>query len=297
VLAFGPVCHLRSRRTEVEARLERRARALPGVRSRLKIDTLVLVTAISSSGQMVVDEGRSFWSRADWTRRQTTTAARAAQGLVVRRQPETMVSDLLSAKACSSERLLLDELTHRVNNELAAAIAVASVEIARTSSEELKVSLGRVRRSLDGFARVHRALRAPDLRTRVDACAYLRALCGAISVARLEPLAIELRFVEAPLRLDSEHCWKLGIIVCELVTNASRHAFTKRAGRITVEAHCTAEAVCCSVSDDGEGAQPSAHGLGLRIIDALLRDLDGTLERRTSAAGSTFTVSFPKAGA
>jgi two-component sensor histidine kinase len=212
-------------------------------------------------------------------------------------QSEKMVTNLQSTTIFSAERLLLDELTHRVNNELAAAIAITSVEITRAKSEELKVSLGRVRRSLDGFARVHRVLRVPDLRTKVDACAYLRALCGALSVARLEPLGIELQFVEAPLRLDSERCWKLGIMVCELVSNAGRHAFVKRSGRITVEAWCAAEAVQCRVSDDGQGAQPSTHGLGLRIIDALLRDLNGHLERKTGSDGSTFTVSFPRSAA
>jgi two-component sensor histidine kinase len=204
------------------------------------------------------------------------------------------LSNPQSTKIFSTERLLLDELTHRVNNELAAAIAIASVEIERAKSEELKAALARVRRSLDGFARVHRVLRVPDLRTRVDACAYLRALCGAISAARLEPRGIELQFVEAPLRLDSEQCWRLGIIVCELVTNASRHAFVTRAGRITVEAWCASEDVRCRVSDDGEGAQQASPGLGLRIIDALLGDLKGRLESQTAAGGSTFTVSFPK---
>ena len=207
------------------------------------------------------------------------------------------MSNLESTQSFSIERLLLDELTHRVNNELAAAIAITSVEIARAESEELRVSLARVRRSLDGFARVHRVLRAPDLRTSVDACAYLRALCGALGVARLEPLGIELQFVEAPLKLDSEHCWKLGIVVCELVTNASRHAFVKRSGRITVEACCAGEAVQCRVSDDGEGTQPSTQGRGLRIINALLRDLNGRLERQMRSDGSTFTVSFPKPAA
>lgn len=205
------------------------------------------------------------------------------------------MSTLQSSATCSTERLLLDELTHRVNNELAAAIAIASVEIARTTSEELKVSLGRVRRSLNGFARVHRVLRIPHLRTRVDACAYLRALCTAIAAARLEPRGTELQFVEVPLTLDSEQCWRLGLIVAELVTNASRHAFVKRAGSITVEAWCEGEDVQCRVSDDGQGAQRSTPGFGLRIVEGLLRDLNGRLETRTGTDGSTFTASFPKA--
>lgn len=196
-------------------------------------------------------------------------------------------------KMHSTERLLLNEITHRVNNELSAAIAIASVEIVRAKSEEIKVSLARVKRSLEGFADIHQVLSVPDLRTRVDACAYLRALCGAIGRARLEPFGIDLQLVEKPLRLDSEQCWRLGIIVCELVTNAGRHAFAKRSGRITVEAWRSSSAVHCCVSDDGGGAQRKTHGLGLRIVVALLRDLDGRLEERSGAEGSTFTISFP----
>lgn len=208
---------------------------------------------------------------------------------------EKTLSDLHVTKVAASERLLLNEMTHRVNNELATAIAIASVEIARAKSEEIKVSLARVKRSLEGFARVHQVLRVPDLRTRVDACAYLRALCEALSGARLEPYGIDLQFVEKPLRLDSEHCWKLGIIVCELVTNASRHAFTARSGRITVEAWRANSGVQCCVSDDGGGSARKTHGSGLRIVEALLRDLDGCLEEQPSAAGSCFKVSFPDA--
>lgn len=207
------------------------------------------------------------------------------------------MTDLQTRKSCSSERLLLDELTHRVNNELTAAIAIASVEIARAKSEEIKASLARVRRSLDGFARVHQVLRVPNRGTRLDACEYLRALCGAIHLARLEPLGIELEFVGAPLWLESEPCWRLGIIVCELVTNASRHAFMKRSGRIMVETWVSDEAVQCRVSDDGEGAQRSTAGFGLQIVEAFLRDLNGSLERRMGATGSTFTLSFPRSPA
>jgi two-component sensor histidine kinase len=203
----------------------------------------------------------------------------------------------MNRNTCPTERLLLTEIAHRVNNELSAAIAIASIEIARAPSQEMKTPLARIKRALEGFASVHQVLRVPERRTQVDACAYLRALCGAISRARLEPFGIELRYIETPLRLDSERCWRLGLIVCELVTNAARHAFSGRSGRITVEAWSADSDIKCRVSDDGGGTRCKARGLGLRIIDALLRDLNGCLEEQSIPLGATFTVSIPGAAA
>lgn len=210
---------------------------------------------------------------------------------------EITLSTLHAAESITADRLLLNEITHRVSNELETAIGIAAVEIARAGSEEITLSLVRIKRCLEGFARVHQVLRIPRPHTWVDAYAYLRALCAAISGARLEPFGIDLQLVERPLRLDSEHCWKLGVIVTELVTNLSRHAFGSLPGRITVEAWCANSAVQCSVSDNGGGPRRRTRGRGLRIVEALLRDLDGCVEEQTGVEGSLFKVSFPDAAA
>jgi two-component sensor histidine kinase len=149
-----------------------------------------------------------------------------------------------------SERLLLTEFTHRVNNELAAAIGIASMAIARASSDEVRHTLARIRRSLENFARVHHLLQVPDLRTRVDACAHLRTLCNAFGTGQ---------------------------------------------GRITVHARREDSAIRCSVSDNGSGMRAHPHGTGLRIIDALLRDLRGHIEQHLEGEGAAFTVVFPVA--
>ena len=49
------------------------------------------------------------------------------------------------------------------------------------------------------------------------------------------PQGIELELASRPLKLRSERCWKLGLIVSELITNSARHAFGDRGGTIQVE--------------------------------------------------------------
>jgi two-component sensor histidine kinase len=192
-----------------------------------------------------------------------------------------------------SARLLLNEYTHRVNNEFAAMVCMANAAIARASSDETRIELIRIRSALESFARVHHLLRVPDERKSVDGCAYLRALCGAISASRLERRGIELVLVESSFFIDSEQCWRLGVIVSELITNAVRHAFVSDRGSVTVEARCENSMIRCCVSDDGSGIPPSRRGTGLQIVDALLRDIRGHMERHFGTKGTAVTVMFP----
>jgi two-component sensor histidine kinase len=75
----------------------------------------------------------------------------------------------------------------------------------------------------------------PEHSTQIDAASYLRQLCQAISLSKLECRGIRLVLAAQSLRMDSEACWRLGMVVSELVTNAARHAFGEGGGEIRVE--------------------------------------------------------------
>lgn len=194
-----------------------------------------------------------------------------------------------------TERLLLDELTHRINNEFSAAIGVLSLAAARARTGEAREVLRETQHRLENFARVQRLLRPPQLRTRVDGCAYLRQLCEALSQSKLRTQDIELQLVERKLPMDSEQCWLLGMIVSELVANSTKHAFAAGPGQIRVEISRVESFVQCQVRDNGTAARPMGAGGGLRIVEALVQALGGGADHDFSVSGSTFTVVFPAA--
>src|SRR5215469_4793645 len=103
-------------------------------------------------------------------------------------------------------RLLLEELTHRVGGEFAAAIRTVSRAAALAQTDEAKGALAAVQCRLENFARVHRALRVPEFRTTIDGCAYLRQLCAAINLSRLQFRGIHLELLERDFDVDSEQC-------------------------------------------------------------------------------------------
>jgi len=135
----------------------------------------------------------------------------------------------------SLERVLLRELSHRMNNELAVAIATVAVAAKRCNAEEGKEILGRLQERLESQARVHHALRMPECATTVELAAYIDDLCRAISRSRLESRGIELSLSLHSIAISAERCWLLGMIISELLTNASRHAFGEGRGSVRVE--------------------------------------------------------------
>ena len=191
------------------------------------------------------------------------------------------------------EFLLLQEMAHRINNELTSTIGIISCAAERSTNREVKVALAKVTEHLYDHARVYRALQMPTADRRIDAATYLRELCQSISRAKLRHNGIELVLVEHPLELSSAQCWRLGLIVSELITNASRHAFAGGGGTIRVELKKRETNVECRVADDGSGSENIRQGQGLGIIRQLARRLNGRINQRFGAQGSVAIVSFP----
>jgi two-component sensor histidine kinase len=110
---------------------------------------------------------------------------------------------------------------------------------------------------------------------------------------KLEGRGIELVFVEHPFLMHSERCWRLGMIVSELITNAARHAFGDNGGKIHIELLQSGSFVTCRVADNGKTAANVRPGRGLRIIGALPAGLDGTIEQHFGAQGALSILTFP----
>ena len=196
--------------------------------------------------------------------------------------------------SCGEPLLYLEELLHRVSNEYASAISLASVMASRASTDEAKMALETVIEHLAQRAAVHRVLSPPVVDGTTDLGDYLMRLCRAKVAAELERRGTTLRLaVVSPVVLDHARCWRVGLIVSELITNAARHGSSSGRGEILISVATNAGRVVCRVSDKGAATAAFKPGLGTRLVDALAADLDGHVERRFSEDGATITLTFP----
>ena len=191
------------------------------------------------------------------------------------------------------ERVLLHELVHRINNEYSSLISAVSRTAARAVNQDVKVALADIIEVLYHHTELHRALQMPEQDKHIDAAAYLEKLCQSISRSKLDDMKIDLVVATSPLQLQSDRCWRLGLIVYELITNAARHAFANGSGQVRVELWRARKFVECSVTDDGSAPADVQRGRGLTIVHELVEDLDGRIYQKFGHTGSRSILTFP----
>lgn len=192
-------------------------------------------------------------------------------------------------------QLLVQELTHRFNNDLASMSGFVSLTAARSMNEEVKLALAGVLQRIHDMAMIQRALRMPPTDRLIDGAGYLGELCRSMSCAKLQYLDIELVLLETPLEINAIDCWRMGMIVAELINNAAQHAFRDRGGKIQVVITSDGGRVECSVADNGRGFEASVEGQGTGIIRSIAWLLKGTVEYSRKPGGTVALLSFPLA--
>jgi two-component sensor histidine kinase len=205
------------------------------------------------------------------------------------------MSASISSSSPQEPLILIEEITHRVVNEYTQAISSIVLAAAATGNTEARTVLADAARRLRAHARAHQALQPPFVDGMVDAGDYIERLGAALSQASLHERGVRLVLRRDRLMLEAGRCWRLGLIVAELITNAVRHGLAGGPGQITVEINSGWDNVVCVVTDDGHG-----HGLikpvpgrGSHVIERLAVDLGGRIERRFTPDGGMVRLTFP----
>jgi two-component sensor histidine kinase len=191
-------------------------------------------------------------------------------------------------------RTLLDELNHRIKNELASVINLISFKAIRADNAEVKEELSNVVDLLHHHVAVHSILTAPDDDMFVDAGEQLRKLGLALCRCKLDRMNIHLLLSVDTLPLESERCWRLALAIYELVTNAVRHAcFDGHDGEIKITLMRAGSWVNCRVTDNGSGPGRIKLGRGLRIVGDLAKSLGGRIDYSFGTTRTSFVLDFP----
>jgi len=192
---------------------------------------------------------------------------------------------------------LVEEISHRVMNEYSAAIGDLSLAAGRSASDQTRATLNRVAERLRAHAEAHCALLAPAPdEGPIDLADYLGRICASMTKALLADREIRLLAEMDEVWLDAGRCWRIGLIVAELIRNAVRHGLAGRSGCVRVALKRATDGVSCMVSDNGAAATEFRRGRGRRLIEMLADELGGTVSWRFTPAGCIAELAFPDAG-
>jgi PAS domain S-box-containing protein len=205
-------------------------------------------------------------------------------------------------KALEEKTVLLNELHHRVKNNLQMISSLLNLQADNTAEPRLREVLKESQNRVKAMGLTHQLLYEHKDFSRVDLGEYLGRLAQLlVSAYRERGRVVVLDLVLPPEKhyVGLERAIPCGLTVNELVTNAFKHAFPDdRHGTITLGLAADGEDdIVLTVADDGVGLpagfeMKQVKSLGLQLVPLLVEQLQGTLVV-TSAGGSCFALRFP----
>jgi len=197
-------------------------------------------------------------------------------------------------KAERTKDVLLQELDHRAKNNMLSMASVLRLQARVASNSETKEALRSSANRIQVMAKVHDHLAPSSPDRAVDMGQYLEELCQRIEEMRAMSGVVVRSTVDKTV-LPEKKALPLAFIVNELVTNSLKYAFPNgRNGVIEVDLRKNGEIVV-AVRDDGIGRDPDAEaGVGTRLIDVMLDQLNASIQYEDANPGCRVTVRIPQ---
>jgi two-component sensor histidine kinase len=201
------------------------------------------------------------------------------------------------AEANERQRILFQELQHRVANTLQSTIARLHIlrRTLQTDPDETAALLDNAIQQMSASADVHRRLHDPTLFSNGPEQMLRDVVSSVVDGSLVEPT-----FHVEELNLSLDQLSIVAMLVIEVCNNAVKHVFQRQLGsrlQVTLVA-LPGERARLAIKDDGPGqasARNSAtagQNLGMRIIQGLAEQIEGSITMRYDR-GTEVIVTFP----
>lgn len=222
----------------------------------------------------------------------TIAVARFADMLELRRLNAQLQNEMVERnrieqklKASLEEKvLLLQEIHHRVKNNLTVISSLLNLQADGVGDEQAKNAFKDSRNRVQAMARIHEQLYQADNLGKIDMETYIKTLSSSLRHT-FGAYGVTI-WVDAPaVSLGIDAAIPCGLIVNELITNAFKYAFPRNTvGNLWLSLKPAGnQTLRLEVRDDGPGLPPNFNpdqtpSLGLQLVKLLAHQLNGTLE-------------------
>ena len=224
-----------------------------------------------------------------------------AFGITDKKESQRKLLDSLHEK-----EVLLKEVHHRVKNNLQIISSIFNLQKQYVDDhpralELLRDSQDRIR----SMSFIHESLYQTKNFSHVDLATYIDGLTRNLMMSYSLSGKVELEKDLQPVELVLDQAIPCGLILNELISNSLKHAFPGgAAGRIHIGLRTVAEQVEITIADNGPGLpedfdQDRDANLGLQLVETLIGQLDGRIERRRPSddhKGVAYFLTFGRTG-
>lgn len=202
-------------------------------------------------------------------------------------------------ESVKAQQILLNEIHHRVKNNLQIVASLLNLQSRSLESEEATDALGEAAERVRAMATVHETLYQGGNMARLSFDDYLQELGNKLHRLHSDPRksTINIDYRTEPVELLINQAIPSALAINEMIVNCFKYAFPDgRSGTIAVELKTTGDRLTVAVSDDGVGL-PSGFDstqsptLGMELIHSLARQLKAEIQV-SSENGTRFALMF-----
>jgi PAS domain S-box-containing protein len=192
-----------------------------------------------------------------------------------------MLVDVSERKhAETQQRVLLNELIHRVKNNMQMLLMLLETGARRAESSEAREVLDEASGRVMAMAAAQRVLYTTPDATRFNARDFLNTVCE--TAKQTFPQGLEIDYKADAIQLSNDAAMPLALIANELLTNAVKYGLNERAlPTIRVRLGREDDSFLFYVEDDGPGFDLQSvqqRSSGLRLVQGLARQLGGKFD-------------------
>lgn len=219
---------------------------------------------------------------------------------IIKRTEELNHSEKRLKRSLQEKKVLLQEIHHRVKNNLAQIHALLELQEQtdkqNSTSELLQVSRSRVR----SMALAHEALYKNENFSKISLQDYLtKIIMSTHQSFKAKDKNIKLTSKLVDTELDMKRAIPIGLIVNEVMINAHKHAFlTRNEGEIEIRTIIDAAEIKLIIRDNGNGISTDidpkvSKSLGMLLIRKFTQQISGNLDIQSDETGTSIAVTFP----
>lgn len=190
---------------------------------------------------------------------------------------------------------LLKEVNHRVQNSLSLVSAFLKLQSRSSDDPAVRLNLEEAQRRIMAVSLVHRRLYQDNNTTIVDLARYLEELCQEIQTAMDEGWSANFHLDLAPILISTDRAINVGLVLTELVINASKYAYGGSSGPLSVSLEQHRGSFRLIVADHGKGKRigVEAGGFGSKIVNSIVSRLHGYIEESDNQPGLRTILTAP----
>lgn len=211
------------------------------------------------------------------------------QTKAIEKEKEALLDSYKTINLQNKEKdVLIDEINHRVKNNLQFISAMLEMQVGNEYSREVIEALLGTSRRIKAMSLVHELLNNKYIEKGISIRTYIQELVDNLKEmadTNIQPVQINLDI--DPISLAPKKVLPIGIIISELVSNSYKYAFKDiREPKINISLKNgdPNKPIILTVEDNGKGYSPDikpASGLGRRLIDIFSRQLEANYELDT----------------